>query len=229
MAVYDEGRFDFLLEELTELPCYLGVDLSVSGDLTAVVAAWRHEDGRITVHPWFFVPGDDLADRGAKDNVPYVAWKDDQLINVIDGPIIEPDEIENHIRELCATYNVQEIAFDPHLARKIMQHLFDEGLPTIEMRQGPLTMGPAIGDLERTVNGFKIRHNGHPVLRHHFDSVVASRNDTGLVRMHKAANNNRIDGAVAAAMAVSRACNAETTGSIYDQDPEEFDRMFAAA
>lgn len=229
MAVYDEGRFEFELEELTELPCYLGVDLSVNGDLTAIVAAWRHEDGRITVHPWFFVPGDDLADRAAKDNVPYAAWKDDELINVIDGPIIEPDEIENHIRELCATYNVQEIAFDPHLARKIMQHLYDDGLPTIEMRQGPLTMGPAIGDLERTVNGFKIRHNGHPVLRHHFDSVVASRNDTGLVRMHKAANNNRIDGAVAAAMAVSRACNAETTGSIYDQDPEEFDRMFAAA
>ncbi|ATU92006.1 terminase large subunit [Phyllobacterium zundukense] len=233
MNVYDQGKIDLDLDEfpteLGELPCYLGVDLSRNGDLTAVVAAWRYDDGRIMVHPWFFVPGDDLEARAAKDNVPYVAWKDGELITAIDGPIIEPEIVEDKIRELCADFNVQEIAFDPHLAQRVMQHLVDEGLPAFAMRQGPLTMAPAIGDLERTVNGFKIRHNGHPVLRHHFDSVVASRGDTGLVRMHKAANNNRIDGAVAAAMAVSRACNAETTGSIHDLDPEEFDRLMSAA
>ena len=60
-------------------------------------------------------------------------------------------------------------------------------------------------DLERTVNGRKLRHNGHPVLRHHFDSVVASRGDTGLIRLHKGGRFDRIDAAIAAAMSVSRA------------------------
>ncbi|RWK74617.1 MAG: terminase large subunit, partial [Mesorhizobium sp.] len=194
----------------------------VNGDLTAVVAAWRHDDGRITVFPWFFVPGDDLRGRADRDGVPYEQWKADGFITAIDGPIIEPEIVEAHIRELCATNNVIEVAFDPHLARTMMQRLHNDGIPAIEMRQGPLTMAPAIGDLERTVNGRKIRHSGHPVLRHHFDSVVASTGDTGLTKMHKATNRDRIDGAIGAAMAVSRAAANDNARSIYDSDdPEE--------
>ncbi len=229
MATYDAGEIPFDLAELEELPCFLGVDLSRSGDLTAVVAAWRHDDGRITVHPWFFVPGDDLKGRAERDGVPYEQWRDADLINVIDGPVIEPEEIEKHIRELCARFNVQEIAFDPYDARMIMQHLYDDGLPAVEMRQGPLTMGPAIADLERIVNGRALRHGGHPILRHHFDSVVVSRGDSGLPRMHKGRKTDRIDGAVAAAMAVSRASMNDNRKSFLDMDPDELDRLMAEA
>ncbi|RWD80461.1 terminase TerL endonuclease subunit [Mesorhizobium sp.] len=221
MSIYDEGRYEFDLADLEGLPCFIGVDLSVNGDLTAVVAAWRHDDGRITIYPWFFVPGDDLKARSERDRAPYVQWQADGHIIAVDGPIIEPEAVEAHIRELCATYDVREVAFDPHLARTVMQRLHNDGLPAIEMRQGPLTMGPAIGDLERTVNGRKIRHSGHPVLRHHLDSVVATRGDTGLTRMHKATRFDRVDGAVAAAMAVSRACANDNSRSIYDRDDIE--------
>ena len=228
MAVYDAGAVkDLDLSDLEGLPCFLGVDLSVNGDLTAIVAAWRHDDGRITIHPWFFVPGDDLADRAQRDDVPYDEWKAAGHIIAVDGPIIEPEAVEAHIRELCATYDVREVAFDPHLARVVMQRLYNDGIPTVEMRQGPLTMAPAIGHLERVVNGKSLRHGAHPVLRHHFDSVVASRNDTGLVRMHKGKKTDRIDGAVAAAMAVARAVANDNPGSIYGND-DFFDADLAA-
>lgn len=230
MATYDAGKILHDLDDLAPLPCFIGVDMSVNGDLTAVVAAWRHDDGRITVHPWFFVPGDDLKGRAERDGVPYEQWRDDGLITVIDGPVIEPEAVEAHIRGLCADNdNVQEVAFDPHLARMTMQRLYDDGIPTVEMRQNITTMGPAIGILERVVNGRQLRHNGHPVLRHHFDSVVASRNDTGLVRMHKGKKTDRIDGAVAAVMAVSRAAMNDNRKSLLDLDPDEYDRLTAEA
>ncbi|WP_189343153.1 MULTISPECIES: terminase TerL endonuclease subunit [unclassified Mesorhizobium] len=230
MATYDAGKIPLDLADLAALPCFIGVDMSVNGDLTAVVAAWRGDDGAIYVHPWFFVPGDDLKGRAERDGVPYEQWRDDGLITVIDGPVIEPEEVEKHIREICAANdNVQEIAFDPHLARMTMQRLYDDGLPAVEMRQGPLTMGPAIGVLERVVNGRALRHNGHPVLRHHFDSVVASRNDTGLVRMHKGKKTDRIDGAVAAVMAVARAVANNNRKSFLDMDPDELDQLMAEA
>ncbi|MFC5844419.1 terminase large subunit [Aminobacter ciceronei] len=229
MATYDAGMMALDLADMEAVPCFIGVDMSVNGDLTAVVAAWRHDDGRITVQPWFFVPGDDLKGRAERDGVPYEQWRDDGLITVIDGPVIEPTEVEQHIRELCATFDVREVAFDPHLARMTMQRLHDDGLPAVEMRQGPLTMGPAIGTLERVVNGRALQHGGHPVLRHHFDSVVASRNDTGLVRMHKGKKTDRIDGAVAAVMAVSRAAANDNRKSFLDLDPDEFDRLTADA
>lgn len=229
MTTYDAGKIPLDLADMEELPCFIGVDMSVNGDLTAVVAAWRNDDGAITIHPWFFVPGDDLRGRAERDGVPYEQWRDDGLINMIDGPVIEPEAVEAHIRELCATYDVREIAFDPHLARMTMQRLHNDGLPAVEMRQGPLTMGPAIGILERVVNGRALRHSGHPVLRHHFDSVVASRNDTGLVRMHKGKKTDRIDGAVAAVMAVARAAANDNRKSFLDMDPDELDRLMSEA
>lgn len=196
--------------------------MALSGDTAAVVAAWRHDDGQITIRPWFFVPGDELKERGERDGVPYERWRDDGLITATPGPIIDPDAVEDHLRELAARHDVREIAFDPHLARKMMQHLHDEGLPVVELRQAPLSMGVALGDLERTVNGHMIRHDGHPVLRHHFDSAVASRNaTTGLIRMHKGKTTDRIDGAVASAMAVHRAVAGESNKSNYSGDEAE--------
>ena len=43
-------------------------------------------------------------------------------------------------------------------------------------------------------------------------SVAAGRNDTGLVRLHKAKKTDRIDGAVATTMAVSRAAANDKIG-----------------
>lgn len=219
LTVYDEGETELDESELEELPCYLGVDLSVNGDLSAVVAAWRHDDGRVTIKPTLFVPSEDLKGRADRDGAPYPAWLEGGHIVTCPGPIIDRDQIEDHIRELCARYQVEEIAVDPALARTLMQNLADASLPVLEFRQAPLTMGPAAGDLERTVHGRLLRHDGNPALRHHFENVVASRNDMGLIRMHKAKRTDRIDGAIASAMAVSRACAGNTKSSAYN-DPE---------
>ncbi len=71
--------------------------MSLSGDLTAVVAAWRHPDDRITVKPWIFVPGEDLKARADRDGVPYEAWRDAGEIIVTPGPIIDPGAVETHL------------------------------------------------------------------------------------------------------------------------------------
>lgn len=220
LATYDARSLEDDEADLEQLPAYVGVDMSVSGDLTAVSIAFRHHDGQITLRSKVFVPDDALRERSSRDGAPYQRWADDGLIRLCAGPIIDNVMVEDHVRSLCASYDVQEIAFDPHLARVVMQHLHDEGLPVFDFPQRPLTMGVAAGDLERIVTGRLIRHNGDPVLRHHFENVVTSRNPTtGLVRMHKAATASRIDAAVASAMAVSRAVTANTTKSRYD-DPE---------
>lgn len=220
LMTYDTRQLDDDEADLEALPAYVGVDMSVSGDLTAVSIAFRHDDGQITLRSRVFVPGEDLRLRGDRDGAPYERWRDDDLITVCPGPIIDHDMVADHVRDLCARYDVHEIAFDPHLARVTMQHLHDDGLPVFAFPQRPLPMGVAAGDLERIVTGKLIRHDGDPVLRHHFENVVTSRNPTtGLVRMHKARTASRIDGAVASAMAVSRATTAHDTKSRYD-DPD---------
>lgn len=217
-ATFDARTFDEDIVELEALPCWLGVDLSRSGDLTAVVAAFQHPDGQVTLKPTFFVPSEDLKARAERDRVPYQRWADDGHIRVCAGPIISEEDVEDEIRELCASFDVREIAFDPHLAQRMMQRLYDDGLPAVAVRQAPLTMGAAGADLERIVNGRLVRHDGHPILRQHLASVVAVRTDTGLVKMHKGKKTDRIDGAVAAAMAVYRLTLGQSSLSAYN-DP----------
>ncbi|AEH79581.1 putative prophage terminase large subunit [Sinorhizobium meliloti SM11] len=229
MAVYDAGRDpNFDLANLEGLPCWLGVDLSRSGDLTAIVGAFRHDDGRITLAPWFFLPSEGLEEKAKLEQVPYPRWRDDGLLNVIDGPVIEPDVIADRIIDLCGTYDVQEVIFDPSLAGPIMSKLMDHG---IEVRQLPQTakhMHGPICDLERVVNGRRMRHGAHPILRNHFESVVVKRATSAseLTTMHKGTrHSNHIDGAIASALAVFRAAANDNQRSIFDLDPDVFDRL----
>lgn len=205
--------------DLEELPCFLGVDYAQSGDLASIVAAWRHDDGRVEIRPWFFVPSEGLKERERLEDVPYRAWIDAGHIIEVPGPIITPEAVKEKITEIAATYQVEQIAYDPWKFRVPATELAAEGLPMLEMRQGPATMGPANGELIRAVTGRTLRHNGHPVLRNHFAGVAAKTGDSGMVWMTKAdPKRGRIDGAVASAMAVSRAVMAENTRSRYEDD-----------
>jgi len=233
MTVYDAGRDPhFDLSELEELPCYLGVDLSRSGDLTAIVAAFRHDDGRISVQPWFFLPSEGLEEKARLDQVPYLRWSGDGLLDVIDGSVIEPDVIADRIIDLCGTYSVQEVIFDPSLAGPIMAKLIDHGINVLQLPQTAKHMHGPICDLERVVNGRRIRHGAHPILRNHFESVVVKRATSAseLTTMHKGTrHSNHIDGAIASALAVSRAVANDNRRSIFDLDPVDFDQLRAEA
>lgn len=233
MTVYDAGRDpNFDLAELEPLPMWLGVDLSRSGDLTALVGAWRHPDGRVSIHPWFYLPSEGLAEKGRVEQVPYLRWQDEGFLNVIDGPVIEPDVIASQIINICGTYNVQEVAFDPSLAGPIMGKLMDHGIEVVQQPQSPKHMHGPICDLERFVNGKRLRHGGHPILRNHLDSVVVKRATSAseLTTMHKGTrHSNHIDGAVASAIAVSRAAANDNRRSFLDMDPDEFDQIMKEA
>jgi phage terminase large subunit-like protein len=245
MSVYDAGLDPSFTPEdpaLAELPCYIGVDLSRSGDLTAVVAAWRLDDGRIAIHPWFYLPSEGLEEKARLEQVPYLQWRDEGFLTVLDGPeingevtkahVIEPDVIADKIVDLCATYDVREVTFDPSLAGPVMSKLMDHGITVHRLPQTAKHMHGPICDLERAVNGRRLRHAGHPILRQHIDSVVVKRatNASELVTMHKGTrHSNHIDGAIASALAVFRAAANDNTPSIHERDPDEYAAMMDRA
>lgn len=217
MSTYDKGNGEVDLAALEGKPCWLGVDLSSNSDLTAVVACWRDGEDGYQVWPWFFCPEENLRRRADKDGVPYPTWAEHGFIIPTPGNVVDFRAVEDHIRDLCATYNVREIAFDPHLARNMLNNLLEDGLPAVEMRQGWVTMAPAIKELERAIVGGRLRHGGHPILRWHFDNIAVETDKTGNKSFHKGKSRDRIDGAVACAMATAR-CAAGAGGSVYDSD-----------
>ena len=218
MATYDVGSEPIDLEALKDEPCWLGVDLSSSIDLSVIVAAWRQGEGYV-VKPWFFCPKDNLRERQDATGAPYVRWAADGLIEATPGNVVDFRTVEERIRELCDQFNVQEIAVDPALARNTLNNLEEGGFPAFEMRQGSLTMMPAIAELERAVVARRLQHGGHPILRYCFSNVEVETNSHGhMVRLTKSKKWLSIDGAVAAAMAVMRASVGDGGGSIYDDE-----------
>lgn len=206
MHVYDEGAHEVDLEELemVQAPCWLGVDLSKNEDLTCIVACWEDGQDGYQVHPWFFCPEENLRARGERHGVDYVSWAEEGFIIPTPGNVVDFRFIEDFIRELFARFNVKEAAFDPHMGRVMMSSLGDDGLPVVEFRQGWVSMAPAVKELERAILARRFRHGGHPILRWNFENVQLHIDQAGNRSFHKGKSGNKIDGAVAAAMAVAR-------------------------
>ncbi len=219
MSVYDEGSAPIDLDALNGQASWIGVDMSITTDLTAVVAAFRDGEGGYIVVPHFFCPADNLRARSERDGVPYVEWAKQGFITPTPGNVIDYRAVEACIRSLCERFDVREVGFDPAYAQPVMGPLTDEGFPTCTIRQGWLTQSPALNELERAIVGRKFQHGGHPVLRWCFSNVAIHTDSAGNRTMHKGKSTDRIDGAVATWMAVSRAAAGESSGLSFLADP----------
>lgn len=215
MAIYDRGNRP-IPADIDRLPCWIGVDMSVTTDLTAVIACVRKGDEFLII-PHFFVPADNLRARTDRDGVPYVEWARQGFITPTPGNVIDYGAVEACIRGLCERFDVREIGFDPAYAQPVMGPLTDDGFPCVTIRQGWVTQSPALNELERVILAGNLVHAGHPVLRWCFDNVAIHTDSAGNRTMHKGKSRDRIDGAVATWMAVSRAAAAESR-SMYDSE-----------
>jgi phage terminase large subunit-like protein len=113
---------------------------------------------------------------------------------------------------------VQQIGLDPHLARSTLNNLVEDGLPAVEVRQGWVTMAPAIKELERAIVGRQFFHAGHEVLRWCYGNIQVETDRAGNRLFTKGKAKDRIDGAVACAIAVALAMHGDGGPSIYETD-----------
>lgn len=222
MSVFDEGATEIDFEILRGKPCWIGVDMSSTTDLTAVVAVWRDDEIEdvFYVASWFFVPRDNLQARADRDGVPYPRWSKEGAIFATEGNAIDYRAVETKIRELCDLYDVREIAFDRAYGQPVMGPLLDDGLPVVTVQQGWITQSPALNELERAIITRRFRWHRNPCFRWNFENVALHVDSAGNRTMHKGRSRDRIDGACAAWMALSRAAAGESATSIYD-DVEE--------
>ncbi|WP_410824345.1 terminase large subunit [Methylobacterium oryzisoli] len=208
-----EGLVD--LDERTGETCWLGVDLGRTDDLTAIVAAFRDQDGGFSVYPLVFAPEETIAGR---EDVPYRQWTEAGHITPSPGAVTDYAAVEDTIRSLCKRFDVAEICFDPWSASQMMQRLGEEGLPVYAHRQGYQSMSEPMRAFERAVVGRRLRHGGNPLLRWCVGNVIVDMDPAGGIKPNKRKSKDKIDPAVAAVMALGRAEYGETGKSIYDSE-----------
>jgi phage terminase large subunit-like protein len=163
---------------------WVGVDLGVRKDTTAVVLVALRDDGTLACDALIFQPP------GGEGALPL-------------------ERVEDVIREVAETYAVQEIAFDPWSFRRSAELLQAEGLPVVEFPQSPERMANASANLYRLIDSGLLRHNGDLELRAQVLAGVTKETERGW-RLTKDPKHRPIDALIALAMAADLASRQPT-------------------
>jgi hypothetical protein len=123
-----------------------------------------------------------------------------------DGGQVPVVDVEAAIRAACRRWRVLEVAADPFRWARSLQLLDGEGLPVAEYPQSPARMQPATARFYQLVTNGQLTHSGDSRLARHVGNAVL-REDARGARLAKERRDSprKIDGAVAAVMAVDRA------------------------
>jgi phage terminase large subunit-like protein len=195
-------------ESLLGRPCFGGLDLSATTDLSALALLFPPEADD---EPWkllvrFWLPGDDLRERSIRDGVPYGEWSDRGLIHLTDGSSIDYDAIEAQVLLDAERFAMQELAFDRYLANQLVTRLQDRhGVNVVGFGQGFVSMAGPAKEFEVLVISGRLAHGGNPVLRWQAGCTAVKQDAAGNVKPDKASSTARIDGIVASLMALGRA------------------------
>lgn len=210
------------MEQLYGRSGVAGLDLSSTQDLTALVLMLdpTDDDPVWRLLPFFWLPGDGLHAKADKDRVPYLAWRDAGHLEALPGRAINKKAVLQRISELCATFDIREIAYDRWRIEDLKALIEDEGLslpPLFAFGQGFKDMGPAVDEFERLMLDQQVNHDNNPVMTWCMANAVLTNDPAGNRKITKERATGRVDGAVAAVMAVGRTLTGEQAGSVYDQ------------
>ena len=183
---------------------YIGLDLSSTSDLTAMVSVTDNGD----VHPTFWLPGEGLSDKSKRDRTPYDVWEAQGFLQTTPGRSIEYEYIASHLRDVFDTYDVQAVAFDRYNMKFLVPWLERVGFSEAELErfvpfgQGFVSMSGALRELESMLLNEKLKHGNHPVLTMCAANTTVITDSSQNRKFAKSKSTGRIDGMVALAMAV---------------------------
>lgn len=219
-AIYMRGNEPIDMDALAGRDCYAGLDLSSTGDITALVLIFppRDEEEKYVLLPYFWIPEETIPRRVKANSVPYDIWEKQGYIMSTEGNVIHYDFIEKFIMYLSEKYHILEIAVDRWNATQMIQNLEGEGFTIVPFGQGFCSMSAPTKEFYRLLMEGRIIHGGNPVLRWMAGNVVIDTDPAGNIKVTKAKSKEKIDGIVAAIMALDRCIRQEgQSGSVYDE------------
>jgi phage terminase large subunit-like protein len=216
--IYSRGDLPLDMDSLHGRECYGGLDLSSTSDITAFVLVFppRTEDEKYVVLPFFWLPKDTLELRCRRDHVLYDVWELQGYIQTTEGNVIHYGFIEKFIEELGEKYHIKEIAYDRWNATQMVQNLEDMGFTVVPFGQGYKDMSPPSKELYKLLMEGSINHGGNPVLKWMAQNVVMRQDPAGNIKPDKEKSVEKIDGIVAAIMAIDRSIRNKGDTSVYD-------------
>ena len=187
--------------DLKGCACWGGLDLSNVSDITAYVLLF-HENERFQLLPHFWIPEEKILEKIRKENINYDKWVAEGYVTVTPGNVIDYDFVKANILRIVADYDLRTSAYDRWNSSQTIIDLQNEGMECNPFGQGYGSMSAPTKEFEKLVLTGKIEHFGNPVLRWMLSSTVVKADPAGNIKPDKEKSTQKIDGIVAAIMAL---------------------------
>ncbi|MBM7109114.1 Phage Terminase [Brevibacillus laterosporus] len=179
--------------DFLHVPCIGGFDLSDSEDFTSACLEFPIiETGEVFVISHSWVPYKKVLLENEK--IPYREYEGLGLLTIVKDEYIRKELIYDWFVEQSKTFIIEKITYDPAKAFGLVESLNAYGFLTEVVRQGHLTLGPAVDDVkERFIDG-NVIFNNNRLFRWYINNVkmVEDRNRNKLPT--KQGRYRKIDG-----------------------------------
>ena len=178
---------------LKDQPCYVGVDLASTSDLTAV-SYLVVKDGIYYFKTDYYLPESALKEKADRELYKY--WKQMGLLKITDGNVTDYDYITNDLMKYSDIVNIQKVGYDKYNSTQWAITATDLGLPLEEYPQTLGNFNKPTREMERLLLSGKAVVDNNEITRWCFKNVTLKSDYNGNVKPNKSINAKKIDGAI---------------------------------
>jgi phage terminase large subunit-like protein len=191
-----------------------GLDLSSTTDITAfAVASEPDSDGIRDLDVWCFCPLDTIEKRSKEDRVPYRYWSNLKRENAVDdkdtyliatpGNMVDYNIVFNKVIEITSARKTMHVEYDRKFAAGLIAPLQESGVELSPFTQSLMNYTSPTKEFERLLRSAKLRVGNNPILKWMLSGCVPIIDTNENVRLDKSKSTKRIDGIIAAIMALA--------------------------
>lgn len=189
-------------DKLAGRPAYVGLDLSKSLDMTALVVAVPLDDGSVALRGHYWWPSEDVAKRELDYRMPVRTWAAERRITLTPGREIDYESVRAQLNRLREEFDLRVVGYDAWGSKYLVEQCEADGIPMTAYRMGIATFGPGCQLWQNLWAGGKLKIGDDPIMRRACAEAMAQQDRNGNVRPVKTRTNCIIDPLVAGIIAI---------------------------
>lgn len=214
-----------VIDEKTNKPvAYLGLDLAATDDMTSLAICTGNDELGWGFEMHYFLPQRAVERRLDRDeNTVYLGFNDLENVHVTPGNVTDYNVIRRLVSghyvldgrveydsdNIMEKYNIKGLAYDRWNSLNLIRDLEGDGVPCDPFGQGFSSMSFPSKEFEKNALQGKLLHGEDEVLRWMMGNVHLRLDPSGNIKPDKAKSGDKIDGVVAAVMAIGEALTFE--------------------
>ena len=190
--------------ELAGAPCYLGLDLSSSIDLSSLSAIFLAGDTYYVRH-WSWTTDYSARQRNKQNLTRYEPFTHDGSLTIVPGDAIDYAQIRAKCNELKRQFNVCGLVIEKWNWIQIAQELEKDGFQIYPFPPTSAYYNAPTRQLEILVNERRIVHDGNGLLRWALGNVAIDMDSSHNIKPRKTSEADKIDPIISVILGMSAA------------------------